>query len=160
MLTYLLDILGILILGLIFDAIVTAFVISILFMILQRYAGSYHAPSRKICYIGSMIMIAGNLYTFQKVTLSLEQQLLVLIFLLLIIIFLAPVECRNKRLDEKERKIYGKRAKIICVGYGILWWMFYLLKVSNYTKMIILVLFNVAFLQVIGKLDLHFFEKK
>lgn len=56
-----LDFLGIVLIGIIFDELVRILFLSILFIYLQRYVGNYHAKMRIGCDFGSMCIVIINL---------------------------------------------------------------------------------------------------
>lgn len=156
LITYLLDIVGILFLGILFDLMWEAIVLSVLFMLIQRYAGSYHAPSRILCYVESLLVVLINLYLYRIVTIPGYIQACTVLFLFCIISLLAPVESGNKRLDADEKKIYKERARKICFGYGVLWCILFLLGGKDLSKIVLFVSVDVSIFQILGEVNLKF----
>lgn len=143
------------VIGMFFKCVDVALLLCILFMMMQRYAGSYHASTRVKCYIVSMTMIGMTLFIFQQVNISWQVQLIMVILLSLFIILLSPVENRNKKLDDLEKKVYHKRCIITCVVYMILWCVFTIANVDKYAQIIVFALLDIVILQTAGKIDLH-----
>lgn len=87
------------------------------YMVLRTFAGGYHARTPILCYMeGSLVIIAALLMI--KHGIWLWNTLIAGVFLILagsIVMILAPVEDKNKPLDNLERVVYGRRAKIIVV---------------------------------------------
>lgn len=158
LLTLLLDLLGVVLLGVLFHALWESLVLSALFMFLQRYAGSYHARTRLQCYIGSMGMILVNLLVL-RVQVPCSIQWIMLLLLLFVIQLQAPVESRNKRLDDREKEVYHKRAQKICVGYGFFWVICAWKSLENISWILLLALMDVFVLQVLGRADLVILKK-
>ena len=143
------------IIGIIFKCVDVALLLCLLFMMMQRYAGSYHASTRIKCYILSVTMIGITLFIFQQVSIRWQIQLVMITLLSLVIIFLSPVENKNKRLDDLEKKVYHRRCLITCIAYVILWCIFTVLNLDKYAQTIIFALSDIAILQTAGKIDLH-----
>lgn len=152
--SYLLNIITILLCGMLLDAIVPVVIISVLFMVLQRYAGSYHAPNRIYCYVESIIMIVITLYVYKSITIPVYMQFIFMLMAVLSICFLAPVECKNKRLDIKEKKFYYQKTVQLCIVYAILICIFLFVQMDYISQMVLFALFDVLILQIIGKIML------
>ena len=83
------------------------------FTILRQYAGGIHLERAASCMVVSMIIVLGCgqfLAKYPTITIS-----FVILWLIAvgIIFLLVPVDTGNKRLDDLEKKVYGRRARII-----------------------------------------------
>jgi accessory gene regulator B len=78
----------------------------------RTYAGGYHAGTSLICYLLSIPMILAVLSGIRMIPWNSYFCLIALIIAVIIIGILAPVEDRNKPLNERERTVYGRRARI------------------------------------------------
>ena len=85
------DFTGILLIGILFDIVVQIGFFSLLFMSLQRYAGSYHANTRIGCYIGSMGISVANACCFKYLIIDSKLQILLMMCSLILINILSPV---------------------------------------------------------------------
>jgi accessory gene regulator B len=82
---------------------------------LRSYAGGYHTKTHQACYalfiliaIAVSLMIKYSfLHTFFYVGLMVLASIIIIAF--------SPVDCESKTLDDLEKKVYRKRAIIICV---------------------------------------------
>jgi len=101
----------------IFKIYIEIFIFLLAFIPLRQYAGGYHLTTPEKCiglsaflvWLVGMIMKSG----VSKATLSI---LLVLtLFADVVIFILAPVDCENKRLDEKEQIVYKQYTKIVLI---------------------------------------------
>ena len=90
------------------------------FCLLRRYAGGYHADTQERCYVISFAVVAITFGLMKRVQYNITTDVLINIFCLLVILFLAPVENSNRRLEEDERKKYGKKTKIIAIMISFL----------------------------------------
>lgn len=85
------------------------------YTLLRKYAGGAHARTPFRCFIYSQII---NISVFSIVKCMPKPSLVLwsLAIAAAIIIFIfSPVETKNKPLSQKERKVYGKKARIILV---------------------------------------------
>ena len=83
------------------------------FTILRQYAGGIHLERAASCMVVSMIIVLGCgqfLAKYPTITISFVILLLIAVG---IIFLLVPVDTGNKRLDDLEKKVYGRRARII-----------------------------------------------
>lgn len=90
-------------------------VFMLLFIPLRSNAGGYHASTPLRCYLLSNCVVALVLMLMSYLSGGTPVELGVLLFTVasIIILILAPVEHENKPLDPKERKVYGRRARIV-----------------------------------------------
>ena len=125
MIVNMLDTLSILSLSILFNELTATCCYIVCFCMLRKYAGGYHAQSLIGCYgmtIGSTLLMLITIKVF-KVPLIV---LLSLWLVSLIIIFLfAPVQNRNKILDELERTVYRRLVFLIVILESIFMWVLY-----------------------------------
>jgi len=103
---------------------------SIFFMLaiipIRPYAGGYHASSRLACYLLSIPVTVGVLMGIKLIPWSGLVYFSALFCSALVILLLAPIEDSNKPLDELEKKVYKKRARInllVLLFTAILFWI-------------------------------------
>ena len=109
-LTTIMQLLMIVLLGILFQAIMEVVILVVAFMWLRSYAGGYHASTGIGCYLLTTISIALGLSVITLSEIGNKQCLMLLIVAGLIIITLAPVETKNKPLDVIEKSIYRRKA--------------------------------------------------
>jgi len=107
------------VLGLLFKMPIESICLLLCFMTLRTYAGGYHSSSHLICYILSMIMNAAILLAGKFISIySLDYIGIILAIIgIFLLIWLAPVEDRNKPMDEVEKTVFRKRA----MRYLLIW---------------------------------------
>mgnify|MGYP004668103107 FL=1 len=149
-----LDFLGIVLIGIVFDELVRIIFFSILFMYLQRYAGSYHAKTRIGCYCGSMDIVIVNSVCFRYGTFPIVILMGLLIISVISINILAPVENCRKRLDNLERKVYGRKTHVISALYVIVYMCLLICGDRYYSQIIVQVLCSGVCVQGMGKIAL------
>lgn len=102
-----------LIIGLIFGVFPEIAVFMAAYIPLRSFAGGYHAQTPLRCYIFSVIMLI--FVSIGMKYLSIEEWIyyVILAAAALVVLILAPVEDRNKPLDEIEYKVYKSRTILI-----------------------------------------------
>lgn len=128
------DTISILILAILFHKVLVVFCYIICFCILRKYAGGYHAKSVLGCYV---LTVSGALMMLLVVcfcNIPLEIMLVVWGIAGIIIVLFAPVQNRNKILDEVEHLVYRRRAIIIWILESMLMWLLYSLDFQEVVK--------------------------
>ena len=102
------NIITIIFIGLIFNKIFEVILFIITYLPIRIYAGGYHTRTKLRCYTFSVLMLISVCYILKLYLL--KSYLLIVILAITssgIILYLAPVEDKNKPLDEIE--VYTKR---------------------------------------------------
>lgn len=92
----------------------------------RSYAGGYHAGTPLACYLISIPMVAGVLFGIKLIPWNGYAVVIVLILAGVLIWLLAPVADANKPLDQLERKVYGRKARIymaVLTGLAVVLWL-------------------------------------
>lgn len=112
-LTSVLNVSSALIIGLIFGVFTEVAIFMAAYIPLRSFAGGYHAKTPLRCYIFSVIMLI--IVSIGMKCISIEEWIyyVILAAAASVVLILAPVEDRNKTLDEIERKVYKKRTILI-----------------------------------------------
>jgi accessory gene regulator B len=111
LLTTIVDIVTILTLAIIFDELQSIICFLISFIELRRYAGGYHANSIWGCYFATVVVSMIVILCIKCLEIPFLILLVIGGFVGVIIVSLAPVSSKNKRLDEVEHVIYRKRVR-------------------------------------------------
>ena len=137
--------------GVIFGKALESIILLAAYIPLRSYAGGHHSSSSEKCYIvSSLIMIIWMcLLKFQ--ILSTSCCVIMLIAGLIVFIMLAPVEDKNKPLDEDEFRIYRKRSFVV-LFIEICVWLIFVLLVHRFEQIIPIVVFTEAIMLVLGKI--------
>lgn len=137
--------------GVIVGKVVDSIFLLAAYMPLRSYAGGHHSSSSGKCYIvSSFIMIIWMcLLKFQILPTSCC--VIMLIVGLAVCIMLAPVEDKNKPLDEDEIRIYRKRSFAVLL-IEICVWLIFVLLIHKFEQVIPIVIFTEAIMLVAGKL--------
>lgn len=137
--------------GVIFGKALESIILLAAYIPLRSYAGGHHSSSSEKCYIvSSLIMIIWMcLLKFQ--ILSTSCCVIMLIAGLIVCIMLAPVEGKNKPLDEDEIHIYRKRSFAVLL-IEICVWLIFVLFIHKFKQVIPIVIFTEALMLVLGKI--------
>ena len=137
--------------GVIFGKALESIILLAAYIPLRSYAGGHHSSSSEKCYIvSSLIMIIWMcLLKFQ--ILSTSCCVIMLIAGLIVFIMLAPVEYKNKPLDEDEIHIYRKRSFAVLL-IEICVWLIFVLFIHKFKQVIPIVIFTEALMLLLGKI--------
>lgn len=118
----------IIIIGIFADCLIEGVVFTMAYSLLREYGGGYHAETRKKCFVLSILTLIAALCIIK---LTECYQILTLPFLAVAVIsaiyilLKAPIDTVNKRFDEAEIRVYGKRARILtatlAAASAVLW---------------------------------------
>ncbi len=142
------------IVGVLFDMLIESIMFLLVYIPLRSYSGGYHACTPWRCYIISIVMIAAVLKFFNHFPFSLSLYGILLLIGLIACIILAPVESKNKPLDEQERRIYKKMALIILSAEVCIWFILTFV-LHIFEEIIPLAIFTEAVMLVLGKIALN-----
>lgn len=102
--------------GLFTEQLLVVCVFTVSFMSLRSFTGGYHCDSRLFCYIGSNLVLFIPVYTGGLlVKTPVPAVLLILAASLGIILALSPMHSKNRKLDQKEKRHFGRRARITAI---------------------------------------------
>ena len=111
----LLNLATMILLGLLFHRLLECFIFVVAYIPLRSFAGGYHATTPVRCYLLSIIMICTVLWVMGWIACD---GLICACLIILsggLILWLVPVEDKNKPLDRLERVVYRRRAQRIVV---------------------------------------------
>lgn len=110
-----------LLIGLFTEKLLLVAVFTASFMTLRSYTGGYHSCSRIFCYISSSLVLfvpiysAGWFQELQNQSHVIATGLLIILMLIAsgIILWLSPMDSKNRILDAEEKRYFRKKAKVI-----------------------------------------------
>lgn len=136
--------------GLFTEQLLVVCVFTLSFMTLRSFTGGFHCDDRLFCYIGSSVVLFIPVYTGGLlVWLSVPTVLLTLVAAAGIILIFSPMNSRNRKLDQKEKKHFGRYARIIVVLQIMVFFTLWYLRVldcaySIYSSICITAVFMLA----------------
>ena len=142
--------------GLLMNCLFESAVFAVSFTLLREYGGGYHAETRKKCFVLSILTLVVSLSiikfaeSFQILTLPL---CIAAFISALYILLKAPIDTPNKRFDEDDVKIFGRKARLLTVillAASILLWV---LKLSDFTFTVLTGIIVEAYLMLKGQIS-------
>ena len=106
-----------LLIGVLLHSVVETLLFMAVYMPLRSYAGGVHAKTQLRCLVYSFSMVAIILEVIKYFPNNLYIIAAMLVFSVVTVCLLAPVESENKPLDEDEVKRYGRKARLILFFY-------------------------------------------
>ena len=83
------------------------------FIPLRQYAGGIHLEKPEKCIVATGILVSASGQYLRRFPIPDKISYIVWVVALYLILILAPVDCKNKRLDLKEQIVYKKRLGIL-----------------------------------------------
>jgi accessory gene regulator B len=116
---------------------------------LRKYAGGYHAETAFSCYLLSNLMIATNLILI-KVLWTYAIGVFVVSIASILILFLAPIQAKNKPLDAVEKRVYRFRTRIILLCIICILGMFIHLKLYLFATVVYVAVATQSIMLLLG----------
>lgn len=126
MLRIILNVSTLLFIGACFDMIVETIVFVIYSLMIRSYSGGFHSDNPIICYLISVVTTVLMLFCIKFGVLNIRLNFMLIALSIGVILIYAPVEHKNKPLEEVERKIYKRNLIKILIGLIFVVFMFLL----------------------------------
>lgn len=107
-----LNILSMIIIGIILESLWECVVFCLVYKIIRKYTGGFHFESGLFCYLSSCIMYFAVVGTIKYMPFGIYEISALTVISSVIIWGMSPVEAINKPLDESEKSVFKKRARI------------------------------------------------
>ncbi|MBD5096733.1 MAG: accessory gene regulator B family protein [Lachnospiraceae bacterium] len=120
---------------------------------LRQNAGGYHMRSSRTCAIFSYVVLVLLILCVKFVVFDSWIHVLIWSGCFALILLLSPVGTENHRLDVDEKKVYGRRARIICYIESALFLILVYLGKSYWYKVILTAEIVTAILLIAGKIQ-------
>ena len=99
--------------GIIVQGLMQAIIFIIAFMVIRSNAGGYHATTPFRCYVLSTLTIFLTLSAIKYIKMDIYFLIFLLFWSSIVILALAPVDTKNKPLDNLEYNYYRKKTRIV-----------------------------------------------
>lgn len=107
------NVLTVIIIGFALKKVWETIIFLLFFIPLRSFAGGYHAKNAFRCYFLSVFFIFAGIKIADLVVPYKMAGIIIIVFSILIIWLLSPIDSENKVLDEQEKKVYAYRSKVI-----------------------------------------------
>ena len=119
---------------------------------LRQNAGGYHMQSSRLCAVFSYLTLLVSLLCIRYIQFDPILSAVLVTLSAAVIMILSPVGTENHQLDMDEKRVYGKRARIICGVESALFFVLLVFNAFNWGKVILLTELITAFLLILGKI--------
>lgn len=142
------------IIGCLFFMVKETIIFLIAFTFLRSYAGGFHASSSRRCYISSTATMVLALLVIKYLN-GYIVNIIFALFGIIVCLLFAPVESRNKPIDEIEKKVYRKRTMLILSIIFIAFTVSLLLNIDTIFVTLSVVLLTEGIMLILGKITLR-----
>ena len=120
---------------------------------LRQYCGGYHMKSHNKCIVASIIIYFLQLMLIKNLKVTISVQIVMLIFALVIILMLAPVDNINNKMNYEEKNYLKKKIRVILIIELFLYAIFIVLSKTDYGLIVVLCIAIVAGLLILGNIS-------
>lgn len=164
MLTMLLNIIvtdiTMLLIGLAMHMVWECIVFWLIYKALRKYCGGFHFSTSFRCYLSSCIMCPLVLCMIHFMSDSMVVPTILTMAASATLLILVPVEAVNKPLDEAERAVFGKVARILVVIAAVVYSIMLLVRFYTISKILALGIICVTIFVVAGKIQLVYLKHR
>ncbi|WP_075727415.1 accessory gene regulator ArgB-like protein [Tissierella creatinophila] len=138
--------------GFLFKEVWEIIVFMIAYIPLRTYGGGYHAKTELRCYFLSVSLIIASLLLIKFIPIT-KISLLTLSSISGVVVYIfAPVEDKNKILNEMENKIYKRKTRIILSVEILVALLLYILGFEIFSLIISVAIFMVSLMIIAGRI--------
>ena len=119
-LTIILNLITVIVIGASMSELGPALLFMALYIPLRSNAGGYHAQTAIRCYVFSIFLMIAFLLAMKHLFISRFICVIINILSFIVIFAFAPVEDKNKPLDQMEQCVYRKRTRIVLIVESII----------------------------------------
>lgn len=155
------NIISALLIGLIFNMVIELILFLVIYKLLRRYTGGIHANNALNCYISSCITYIAALVCIRYYNVPGSVTTVLILCSSAVLWILAPIEAKNKPLDELERKVFRRRSHImIIVCFAVFAALHYIPVLKAYSAVAAISIYTVAIFAVLGKISIARYHQK
>lgn len=125
----------------------------LLLLPLRQYCGGYHMKNHNKCIVASIIIYFLQLMLIKNLKVTISVQIVMLIFALVIILMLAPVDNINNKMNYEEKNYLKKKIRVILIIELFLYAIFIVLSKTDYGLIVVLCIAIVAGLLILGNIS-------
>lgn len=156
MITKMIFAVSIAIVGLLMKSFFEGVVFTAAYSFIRQYGGGSHAKTRIMCYIRSMLTFVAALVIIKAVVYMPVLAVLLSVISVISVVYIffaAPIDSENKRLDNDEIRVFGRKARIMAALMLLISVALLLLKFNAFGFSVMTGIFISAFLMVVGQIE-------
>lgn len=161
-LTILINVLTATMIGIAFNMLYEIAVFILVYKILRKYIGGSHEKTAIKCYVSSCILYIIILMVIKFYPFSELMTTFIMFGSGIIILFLAPVEAKNKPLDNIEKKVFKFRSRVYIIAVLSVFMMLHYIPnkyINYYSDVIAVSVMAVTVSAIEGKIRLKYLKK-
>ena len=124
-----------------------------LLLLFRQYCAGYHMKNHNKCIVASIIIYFLQLMLIKNLKVTISVQIVMLIFALVIILMLAPVDNINNKMNYEEKNYLKKKIRVILIIELFLYAIFIVLSKTDYGLIVVLCIDIVAGLLILGNIS-------
>lgn len=148
------------VIGLIMHMPIEAVILLFMYKIIRKNTGGFHCESAITCYISSCIMCVCVLLVIKYCPYNMYVYMPITVASTAVLFILSPIEAINKPLDELEKKVFGRRARIILCVMLLIYFVMGILGQHSIVKAMSVTVWDITLFAIMGKLKLMNYYKK
>ena len=90
------------------------------FLLIRKFSGGFHAKRADACFIFSVVIISLGIYLTKEITLGIPLHI-IMIWSVISLSLLSPIDSENRRLEVKEERIYRNVASGLVLLFGLIY---------------------------------------
>lgn len=142
-----------LLIGIIFGEMFCSILLLAVYIPIRTYSGGYHASTQIRCYIVSSTIMVSWLSVLKWIKIPTSCCVITFVFCLVICMLLSPVDTKNKRFDEAEKKVFGKRARVLMLIYAVIWLSVLIADIKIAVMIITIAFFTQTIMLILGIIE-------
>lgn len=152
----LLNIVTAFLIGLFTEQLLAVCVFTLSFMTLRSFTGGFHCGSRLSCYIGSSLVLFIPVYTGNLFVRMPGMAVALTLAVAAVIIFtFSPMDSRNRKLDQAEKKHFGRRARITAIVQITVFLLLWRMRYNEYAYAVYTSICIIAVFMLAGRIQLY-----
>ena len=144
------------IIGIIMKMIPQVIVFGFMYKFIRKYVGGYHCESSLTCLMSSSTMCICVLLAIKYLPYNLGVYIVATVLSIGVLFAISPIEAINKPLEEIEVKVFGKRASITLVIFGVIC----AFGLTEMVKTMAISVVDILLFAVMGKIKLLNYKRK
>lgn len=122
---------------------------------LRQNAGGFHLSKKWSCTVVSVLLLITMILIIKYLSIPRNMSIVLLALGSIPIVFLSPVGNANRRLDQAEIRVFGNRAKMIWLAQTIVFFILWILDLSQWYIIILLSITVSSLLVLLGFVQEH-----
>lgn len=151
---------SVIIIGIMMGMIWQAALFLLIFVSVRRFAGGFHFASQIACYLCTCLICTSALLTIKYTGNGVFAWSAAMALSMSAMLLLSPIPAVEKPLDEKEKIVYGKIARIILAVIAGVYIVLCFLQNMYAAKIICVTMITVAILAIVGKVKYRLYQRK